>query len=118
MLFVWIGLVRYLDIAFRGNLVEKTMRKIYSEILVFLVGGFLPIFLSFVVLGTALFWKYDFFCSFTDSTITLFAIFGGDIVNDTVNQLSGFNLFGWLYLIVYLLVFYSTVQTVLVSIVI
>lgn len=46
-----------------------------------------PILTAFTILGTCLFWKAEFFKSFTASYASLFALLNGDIVHDVFDSL-------------------------------
>ena len=64
------------------NILMATMSNSWGNLFLFLL-GVMPFFMGFVFLGQTIFWKYQKFSDSSTSTITLFAILNGDIVNDT-----------------------------------
>lgn len=112
----WITILKYLEYSPNLNLMSATLGKSWSNLLVFLL-GVMPFFLGFVFLGQTIFWKYNKFEDTSSAVITLFSLLNGDIVNDTFLETWAEGLPGQLYLILFMILFYTAVQNVFVTII-
>ena len=112
----WITMIKYLKYNDDMNILTETMSK-SSGNLCFFMTGVLPFFIGFIFLGQTIFWKYKKFEDVSSSTITLFSIVNGDIVNDTFLETWAEGLSGQLFLIIFILLFYTAVQNIFVTII-
>lgn len=112
----WITMLKYLQYNNNLNLMTATLSKSWGNLLMFLL-GVMPFFLGFVFLGQSIFWKYSKFESTSSSAITLFSLLNGDIVNDTFLETWAEGLVGQIYLIIFMILFYTAVQNVFVTII-
>jgi hypothetical protein len=94
----------------------STLSKAWGNLLMFMI-GVMPFFFGFVFLGQCIFWKYSKFEDTSSSVITLFSLLNGDIVNDTFLETWAEGLPGQLYLIIFMILFYTAVQNVFVTII-
>lgn len=78
----WITMLQYLQFNNNLNVMTGTLSKSWNNLTMFLL-GVMPFFIGFIFLGQTIFWKYNKFESSSSSTITLFSLLNGDIVNDT-----------------------------------
>eukprot|EP01017_Pseudomicrothorax_dubius_P034456 TRINITY_DN4725_c0_g1_i2.p1 TRINITY_DN4725_c0_g1~~TRINITY_DN4725_c0_g1_i2.p1 ORF type:complete len:279 (-),score=91.46 TRINITY_DN4725_c0_g1_i2:55-831(-) len=92
--------------------------RIYSggAILKFLL-GFIPFIMAYALLGLVLFWKYEKFDSVSNSLVTLFALSNGDAVYETFDDVSSEGSFGKMFLITYILLFFTSFQNVFILII-
>lgn len=116
VMLAWVTILKYLEYSPNLNLMSATLSKSWSNLLVFLL-GVMPFFLGFVFLGQTIFWKYNKFEDTSSSVITLFSLLNGDIVNDTFLETWAEGLPGQIYLILFMILFYTAVQNVFVTII-
>jgi hypothetical protein len=112
----WITMLKYLEYNQNLNLMTSTLSKAWGNLLMFMI-GVMPFFFGFVFLGQCIFWKYSKFEDTSSSVITLFSLLNGDIVNDTFLETWAEGLPGQLYLIIFMILFYTAVQNVFVTII-
>mgnify|MGYP002621557952 FL=1 len=127
-MFAWIQLMYYLKFNRSIILMTSTFSKSIVENLVFF-GLVIPIFVGFaivgkdiliiifMILGQGFFWPYDKFQSTGSSMQSLFGLFCGDIVYETFTDTYDETVFKQVYLVIYLLAFYTSVQNIFVAIV-
>ncbi len=112
----WVTIMKYLKYADNVDLLTSTLYHSWRNIFMFLV-GVLPFFMGFVFLGQCIFWKYDKFEDMSATVVTLFALSNGDIVNDTFLETWSEGFIGQVYLIVFMILFYTAVQNVFITII-
>lgn len=112
----WILILKYLEYNKNINLMTTTLSNSGSTLLIFLL-GVLPFYLAYVFLGQCLFWKTDKFKDTNLSVITLFSLSFGDIVNETFQNTKISGVLGELFLITFMLLFYTAVQNVFITII-
>lgn len=112
----WITILRYLEYTSNLNIMTATLSKSWNNLIMFLL-GVMPFFLGFVFLGQTIFWKYGKFEDTSSSVITLFSLLNGDIVNDTFLETWAEGIVGQIYLICFMILFYTAVQNVFVTII-
>ncbi|KAL4456091.1 hypothetical protein ABPG74_014052 [Tetrahymena malaccensis] len=115
-MFAWIIMLNYLQYNKNVNLMTSTLQKASSNIFMFLL-GVLPFFFGFVFLGQCIFWKYTKFEDTTTTIITLFSLSNGDIVNETFMDTWAEGILGQIYLIVFMILFFTAVQNVFITII-
>lgn len=115
-MFAWLLMLKYLEYNQNINLMTTTLSKSGSTLLIFLL-GVLPFYLAYVFLGQCLFWKTDKFQNTNYSVITLFSLSFGDIVNETFQNTKIGGVLGELFLMTFMLLFYTAVQNVFITII-
>lgn len=115
-MFAWLLMLKYLEYNQNINLMTTTLSKSGSTLLIFLL-GVLPFYLAYVFLGQCLFWKTDKFQDTNFSVITLFSLSFGDIVNETFQNTKIGGVLGELFLMTFMLLFYTAVQNVFITII-
>ena len=111
-----ITILKYLEYSSNLNLMPSTLSKSWGNLFMLLL-GVLPFFLGFVFLGQTIFWKYNKFEDTSSSIITLFSLLNGDIVNDVFLETWAEGLAGQFYLIIFMILFYTAVQNVFITII-
>lgn len=115
-MFAWLLILKYLEYNQNINLMTATLSKSGSTLAIFLL-GVLPFYLAYVFLGQCLFWKTDKFQDTNFSVITLFSLSFGDIVNETFQNTKIGGVLGELFLMTFMLLFYTAVQNVFITII-
>jgi len=115
-MFAWLLMLKYLEYNQNINLMTATLSKSGSTLAIFLL-GVLPFYLAYVFLGQCLFWKTDKFQDTNYSVITLFSLSFGDIVNETFQNTKISGVLGELFLMTFMLLFYTAVQNVFITII-
>jgi len=101
----WINICQYFE-HFPGFYVGFTTTAIGIVSVAKYTLSVFPILTAFTILGTCLFWKAEFFKSFSASYASLFALLNGDIVHDAFNALwEVAGLGGHMFLYVFIFVF-------------
>ena len=115
-MFAWLLMLKYLEYNQNINLMTTTLSNSGSTLAIFLL-GVLPFYLGYVFLGQCLFWKTDKFQDTNYSVITLFSLSFGDIVNETFQNTKIGGVLGELFLMTFMLLFYTAVQNVFITII-
>ncbi|KRX09263.1 hypothetical protein PPERSA_05932 [Pseudocohnilembus persalinus] len=81
--FAWISLSEFLETLRdrRHDIFSYLMKNLLKAWFYNLVTVF-PVFMAYTIIGTAFYWKSDFFENLTTSAITLFSIYHGDMISD------------------------------------
>ena len=112
----WFCLIKY----FSENKQFKATTNLLAEstIGVFkFVIGILPLYIAFVFLGRCLFWKSEKFESTQHAFVALFAIVGGDILDETYTDIAAEGFLSVVFLTVWIVLFMSSVHNVFISII-
>ncbi|CAK84973.1 unnamed protein product (macronuclear) [Paramecium tetraurelia] len=112
----WLMLLQYLEYFQDISLVTWTLKKSSKNIAMFIF-SILPFFFGFVYLAQAIFWKYNYFQSTIDTILSLFSLSNGDILLESFNLVKPIGIIGQIYLIVFMIVFFTAVQSVLIAII-
>ncbi len=104
-MFVWIGLVQYLDYSAKYSFILKTL-TFAVPILARTMVGILPIFIGAVLLSISLFGASFRFHNTTFASINLYSMIAGDELQDIYRDLTGVNLITSL-LFLYIYVFFG-----------
>lgn len=115
-MFSWLLILKYLEYNPNINLMTSTLSKSGSTLAIFLL-GVLPFYLAYVFLGQCLFWKTTKFQDTNHSVVTLFALSFGDVVNETFQNTKESGILGEIFLITFMLLFYTAVQNVFITII-
>lgn len=115
-MFSWLLILKYLEYNPNINLMTSTLSKSGSTLAIFLL-GVLPFYLAYVFLGQCLFWKTTKFQDTNHSIVTLFALSFGDVVNETFQNTKESGILGEIFLITFMLLFYTAVQNVFITII-
>ncbi|CAD8150420.1 unnamed protein product [Paramecium pentaurelia] len=112
----WLMLLQYLEYFQDISLVTWTLKKSSKNIAMFIF-SILPFFFGFVYLAQAIFWKYNYFQTTIDTILSLFSLSNGDILLESFNLVKPIGIIGQIYLIVFMIVFFTAVQSVLIAII-
>ena len=101
-------MLKYLEYNPNINIMTSTLKKSSKNILKFFLGVF-PVFIAFSLFAQCLFWKYDNFQSLNRTIVVLFSLSYGDIVYETFKSVIPEGFIGQLFLIVFMLLFFTAV---------
>lgn len=113
----FMNLGRYLEYNVKYSQIYQTINLAMPIVYKYLI-GVLPIFLGFLMLGLALFWRSDNFDNPLQAFATLFSLSQGDVVFDIftdIGQISKIS--GYLYLTAFLIFFMTIVTNIFIAII-
>ena len=85
-LFSWMTIFKFLRNNKKLVLMYELIKMSFSRVILFFV-EFLPVFLSYTLLGVCLFPKVTFFASMSDSVTTLVCLMMGDSIEMITNAI-------------------------------
>ena len=113
----WTNMGRYLEYNIRYSQIYMTIGNSMKIVIKYIV-GVLPIFIAFILLGCALFWRSDDFSSPHRVMMTLFSLSQGDSVYDIFYDLGSFGkLLGYSYLYAFSIFFMIIVTNIFIAII-
>lgn len=113
----WLNSIHYFERDTKYYTIVNTMRRAFPTLIKYII-GIVPIYLSFVFLGMALFWSTGFFNSTSQTTVFLFSLINADSVMDFFNATSaGFPFVSLVYGFTFMIFFVFCVQNIFVAII-
>ena len=115
--FAWVELIQYLSWSPNSYAVINTLKRSIGTLWKYAL-GILPVFMGFVFLGMALFWKSGNYSSASQAMVKSFAMVNGDNLygifepNFEANYLAGY-----LYMFVFFVLFISAIHNIFISII-
>jgi len=115
--FAWVELIQYLSWSPNSYAVINTLKRSFGTLWKYAL-GILPVFMGFVFLGMALFWKSGNYSSASQAMVKSFAMVNGDNLygifepNFEANYLAGY-----LYMFVFFVLFISAIHNIFISII-
>ncbi|KRX10225.1 hypothetical protein PPERSA_07310 [Pseudocohnilembus persalinus] len=113
---VWIIMLYYLS--FNPNILGfiNALEISGSKIFWFTL-GVMPFFIAFLFLFESIFWQFKWFDGTHNTIIALFALMNGDSVNVIFSGTSSYGVIGTFFLLVYIILFFTSVQNVFIIII-
>lgn len=115
--FAWVELIQYLSWSPNSYAIINTLKRSFVTLWKYAL-GILPVFMGFVFLGMALFWKSGNYSSISQAMVKSFAMINGDNLygifepNFEANYLAGY-----LYMFVFFVLFINAIHNIFISII-